>query len=222
MRRYFSLFTIWIILFLLIAGMVVEPVQAGTEIGSEPVELVAARQAGRAGQAGQAGNAGQVAQQAASPSPTPAVIMAVITVTPMPDGSMVHVVQPGQSLWAIAIAYGVKIADLVKLNKQLSPTNPVIFVGQKIIVRGTSLPTLSPTVTDTPFPVTSSPTFTKTARTPMRPFAPTRTPAPTVQKVVLPDLPAFESSNRHALGIGLVTVCVLGLLAVVISSLRKK
>ncbi len=165
--------------------------------------------------------AGQAAQLAVSPSPTPAVIMAVVTVTPMPDGSMVHVVQPGQSLWAIAIAYGVKIADLVALNKQLS-TNPVIFVGQKIIVRGTSLPTLTPTVTDTPFPVTSSPTFTKTPRSPTRTFVPTRSPTPTVQKIVLPDFPAFEFSNRHALGIGLVTICLLGLLAVVISSVKKK
>jgi LysM repeat protein len=216
MRRYFSLFTIWIILFLLFAGMAVEPVQAGapeTAIGPAPVKLAVA---------GKAGHADQADEQVASPSPTPAVIMAVVTVTPMPDGSMVHIVQPGQSLWAIAIAYGVKIADLVKLNKQLSPTNPVIFVGQKIIVRGTSLPTLSPTVTDTPFPVTGTPTLTKTLRPPTRTFAPSWTPAPTVHKVVLPDFPAFESSNRHALGIGLVTVCLLGLLAVVIGSVKKK
>ena len=156
------------------------------------------------------------------PSATPMVIMQVVTVTPMPDGSMIHVVQDGQSLWAIAIAYGIKIADLVKLNSQLSPTNPVIFVGQKIIVRGTSLPTSSPTVTDTPFPVTDVPTLTKTPRAPTRTFAPSLTPTPTVPVVVYPDLPAFESPNRHALGVGLVTVCLLGLVAVVISSVKKK
>jgi LysM repeat protein len=148
--------------------------------------------------------------------------MSVVTVTPMPDGSMIHVVQPGQSLWAIAIAYGVKIADLVKLNNQLSPTNPVIYTGQKIIVRGTSLPTQSPTVTDTPFPVTPTPTLTRTPRPPTRTFVPSLTPPPTVQAVVLPDLPAFQSPNRRALGIGLVTFCLLGLLAVVIGSVKKK
>ena len=169
-----------------------------------------------------AGHAGDVAQQLPSPSPTPLVIMPVVTVTPMPDGSMIHVVQPGQSLWAIAIAYGVKIADLVKLNNQLSPTNPVIYVGQKIIVRGTSLPSPSPTITDTSAPVTRAPTPSKTPRPPTRTFAPTRTPTSTVQAVVLPDLPAFQSPNRRALGIGLVSICVLGLLAVVIGGFRKK
>ena len=139
--------------------------------------------------------------------------------TPTP---MIHEVQPGQSLWAIAIAYGLKIADLVNLNKQLSPTNPVIYVGQKIIVRGTSLPSPSPTITDTSAPVTRAPTPSKTPRPPTRTFAPTRTPTSTVQAVVLPDLPAFQSPNRRALGIGLVSICVLGLLAVVIGGFRKK
>ena len=156
------------------------------------------------------------------PTSTPQIIMPVVIVTPMPDGSMIHIVQPGQSLWAIAIAYGVKIADLVNLNKQLSPTNPIIYTGQKIIVKGTSLPTLSPTVTDTPFPVTRAPTLTRTPRPPTRTFAPTRTQTPAVQVAVFPDLPAFQSPNRHALGVGLVSICILGLLAVVIGSFKKK
>ena len=201
MRRYFSILTIWIVLILQFALAAVQPVQA---------------------EQGVAGHAGDIAQQLPSPSPTPMVIMSVITVTSMPDGSLIHEVQPGQSLWAIAIAYGVKITDLVNLNKSLSPTNPVIYTGQKIIVRGTSLPTMSPTVTDTPFPVTRTPTITKTPRAPTRTLAPTRTPTPTVQVVHYPDLPAFQSPNRHALGVGLVTICVLGLLVVVISSVKKK
>jgi LysM repeat protein len=201
MRRYFSILTITFALILQFALAAVQPVRAEGVV---------------------AGHAGDAAQQLPSPSPTPLVIMPVITVTPMPDGSMIHVVQPGQSLWAIAIAYGVKIADLVNLNKSLSPTNPVIYTGQKIIVRGTSLPTASPTVTDTPFPVTHTPTLTKTPRAPTRTFAPTHTPAPTITVVNYPDLPAFQSPNRHALGVGLVTICVLGLLVVVISSVKKK
>jgi LysM repeat protein len=202
MRRYFSILTIWIVLILQFALAAVRPVQ--------PVQA----------ERGAAGYAGDVAQQA--PSPTPLFIMPVVTVTPMPDGSMIHEVQPGQSLWAIAIAYGVKIADLVNLNKSLSPANPVIYTGQKIIVRGTSLPSLTPTVTDTPFPVTRTSTLTRTPRAPTRTLAPTRNPTATVQVVVYPDLPAFQSPNRHALGVGLVTICVLGLLVVVISSVKKK
>ena len=144
------------------------------------------------------------------------------SVTPLPDGSKVHGVLPRQSLWAIAIAYGVKIADLVNLNKQLSPTNPVIFVGQKIMVRGTSLPTPSPTVSNTPVPVSRTPRVTKTPRPPTRTQAATRTYTPTVKVMALPDLPAFESPYRRVLGIGLVAICMIGLLAVVISSFKKK
>ncbi len=201
MRRYFSHLTIWMALFLQFAMIAVQPVQARPVVS---------------------GHAGDVAQQLPPPSPTPMVIMPVVTVTPMPDGSMIHEVQPGQSLWAIAIAYGVKIADLVKLNSQLSPTNPVIYTGQKIIIRGTLPPTISPTVTDTLLPVTRTPTITKTPRPPTRTLAPTHSPTPTVQVAVYPDLPAFQSPNRHALGVGLVTICVLGLLVVVISSVKKK
>jgi LysM repeat protein len=201
MRRYFSILTIWIVLILQFTLVAVQPVQA---------------------EQGTSGHAGDIAQQLSSPSPTPMVIIPVITVTPMPDGSMIHQVQPGQSLWAIAIAYGVKIADLVNLNPSLSPTNPVIYTGQKIVVRGTLPPTISPTVTDTLLPVTGTPTVTRTPRPSTRTLAPTYTPTPTVPVVVYPDLPAFQSPNRHALGVGLVTICVIGLLVVVISSVKKK
>jgi LysM repeat protein len=201
MRRYLSHLTIWIVLFLQFAMIAVQPVRA------EPVT---------------SGHVGDVAQLLPSPSPTPMIIMPVITVTPMPDGSMIHQVQPGQSLWAIAIAYGVKISDLVKLNDTLSPTNPVIYTGQKIIVRGTLQPTIGPTVTDTSEPATRTPTITRTPRAPTRTLAPTRVLSPTVPAIVYPDLPAFQSPNRRALGVGLVTICVLGLLVVVISSVKKK
>lgn len=195
MRRSFSIITIWIALFLQFAVIAARPVQAGL--------------------------AGRAAQLVASP--TPQIIMPVVTVTPMPDGSMVHEVQPGQSLWAIAIAYGVKIADLVALNSQLSSANPVIYVGEKIVVRGTSLPSVSPTITETPFPVSSTPTITRTPRPPTRTPAASLTYTTTVQPAAsLPDLPAFESANRRVLGIGLVAICVVGLLAVVIGSFRKK
>ena len=177
MRRSFSIITIGLFLFFQFAITAARSVQAGAEIGSSLAERAVAHvyDYGKG-----------VAQQVASP--TPEIIMAVVTVTPMPDGSMVHEVLPGQSLWAIAIAYGVKIADLVNLNKQLSPTNPVIFVGQKIMVRGTSLPTPSPTVSNTPVPVSRTPRVTKTPRPPTRNPAATRTYTPTVKEMTLPDL----------------------------------
>jgi len=81
----------------------------------------------------------------------------VVTSTPNADGSIVHIVQPGQTLWSIAIAYGTHTAEIKALNKLTSDT---VYAGQPLIIR------LAPTVTVTP-------TITNT------PPLPTRTPAPT-------------------------------------------
>ena len=47
-----------------------------------------------------------------SPTPTEAPAYIVQTAEPLPDGSIMHEVKQGQSLWSIAIAYGVNIDDL--------------------------------------------------------------------------------------------------------------
>ena len=146
-------------------------------------------------------------------------IIPVVTVTPQKDGSLIHVVQPGQTLWAIAIAYGVKIADLVKWNNLSA--NSAIYVGQKLIVAGTPAPTLTPTITNTRRPITRTPTITKTPRPPSETPAPTLTPTPTTRPVLSP-ISALEAVNRRWLGIGLVAACAAGLLFVLINSFKKK
>jgi LysM repeat protein len=150
---------------------------------------------------------------------TPQPIIPVVTVTPQKDGSLIHVVQPGQTLWAIAIAYGVKIADLVKWNNLSA--NSAIYVGQKLVVAGTPTPTLSPTITNTRRPITRTPTITKTPRPPSETPAPTLTSTPTTRPV-LPPISALEAVNRRWLGIGLVAACAAGLLFVLINSFKKK
>ncbi len=49
-------------------------------------------------------------------------------------GGVVHEVRPGQSLWAIADAYGSTVADLAAING-LSAENPILYVGQKLHIR---------------------------------------------------------------------------------------
>jgi LysM repeat protein len=55
------------------------------------------------------------------------------TSTPRADGSIEHVVGPGESLWSIAIAYGVHIVDLRDLNRLAADSN-TIYEGQKLLV----------------------------------------------------------------------------------------
>jgi uncharacterized protein YkwD len=55
------------------------------------------------------------------------------TSTPKADGSIEHLVGPGESLWSIAIAYGVHIVDLRDLNRLPADSN-TIYEGQKLLV----------------------------------------------------------------------------------------
>lgn len=95
--------------------------------------------------------------------------------TPNADGSIKYIVQRGDTLGTISMAYDVSVADLRFLNNL---TNDIIYPEQVLIIRDanpptptqpTSTPTERPTIT--PWP-TSTPTSTET------PVSPTLTPSP--------------------------------------------
>ncbi|HSV84966.1 MAG TPA: LysM peptidoglycan-binding domain-containing protein [Levilinea sp.] len=88
--------------------------------------------------------------------------------TPANDGSVIHRVRAGETLWTIAEAYGTSVDELIALNN-LRAANPVIFSGQNLVIWPAYTPTPTVTITATPPP---SPTATATRR-------PTRTPHPT-------------------------------------------
>jgi uncharacterized protein YkwD len=98
--------------------------------------------------------------------------------TPNPDGSIVHLVQPGETLGSISISYNVSLADILKLNGLALKS--VIFVNQKIILRAANTPTpTQPTSTPTIRP-TSTPWPTSTPTTTATDLPPTPTPSPAV------------------------------------------
>jgi len=80
-------------------------------------------------------------------SPTPTIVVN----TPNADGSIIHVIQPGDTVLAIAIAYGVSANDIYRLNNITSDTT--IYAGHKLTIRAanTATPT-QPTSTATQFP----------------------------------------------------------------------
>ncbi len=154
----------------------------------------------------------------AAPRATIAIIQPVITSTPNPDGSVVHEVKSGQALWSIAIAYGIKIADLIELNKL--GQNTVLVVGQTLVVQAAYTPTLSPTPSLTPLPPTRTPSRTPTPRTPTVTFTPSTTITPTPAPLI--DWQPPEWIDQETLGMGLVVVSGAGLLFMLVSALRKK
>jgi uncharacterized protein YkwD len=87
---------------------------------------------------------------------------------PGPDGSIVHTVKEGQTLWTIAATYEIAIEELLRLNGL--NTGSFIIPGQKIMIKPagaaeTALPTAPPTETlsDTPAALALRPAATRAA-----------------------------------------------------------
>jgi len=97
------------------------------------------------------------ATQAAQSLLVPQYIMPVVLATARTDGDVIHEVKNGQSLWSIAIEYGVKIEQIRRLNN-LSST--YIRTGQKLLVQkgATQQPMPTSNVTEIPaVPITFTP-----------------------------------------------------------------
>ncbi len=147
---------------------------------------------------------------------TQPAVAPVITSTPNPDGSVIHVVGFGQTLIMIANAYGIKLDQLKQQNNILGD---VIYEGRQLLIQGSSTPTLSPTVTLTPRPPTGTP---RPTRTPTLPPTITRTPTATATATPKPFLPRLEEIDTHTLGTIIIGLSGIGLVLVVASFFRKK
>ena len=72
-------------------------------------------------------------QQVAAAPPAPASVPAVVAQDERDDGSIVHVVRPGDTIDSIAVAYGVSRQDIMALNNISDPR--IIQIGQELKVR---------------------------------------------------------------------------------------
>jgi uncharacterized protein YkwD len=124
----------------------------------------------------------------------------IIVNTPLPDGTVYHLVGFGQSLIGIAGAYGLSVENLATLNN-INPDQ--IYAGQTLLIRAavTPSPTAEPTLL-APLIAIATPTQ-ETAATP--------TPAQT---------PAVPLSPMRLAGMIIVGVCVL--LAILLLTVKRK
>ena len=145
------------------------------------------------------GTAGTPSQSDGAPTFDP---QSAFTVTPQEDGSVIHAVRAGETVWSIALIYDIASESIVALNG-LNATQPVIYEGQRLLLRPafTVTPTASPTVTPLPPTATLKPTRT------LRPPRPTRTPGP-LQTEDVPQRPPL--SGRQ---VALIAVLVVGIAA---------
>ena len=91
-----------------------------------------------------------------------------------PDGTLVHIVQPGETLWRIASLYNVSVDDLRAWNNLAGSST--IFAGQNLIVGQAQV-----TATPTNAPMTSTPPPTLTPLPGLVTLVPSSTPQPQVE-----------------------------------------
>jgi LysM repeat protein len=78
----------------------------------------------------------------------PLIVTPIQISEPGPDGSLIHMVQPGQTAWAIAARYEIELVDLLRLNG-LNET-AVLQPGDEIIIHlPEGVPTPAPPTTHT-------------------------------------------------------------------------
>ncbi len=124
------------------------------------------------------------------------IIVPVAIGTADPQGDVYHEVQAGQSLWQIAIAYGVKIVDIQRLNNLGSTT--VIQRGVKLLVKRVGTPT--------PAPPTSTATLEVDTATPSPTVAPmTQTPSATSTATLV----AMSGTFTGGAAVGAIAVVAL-------------
>ncbi len=76
----------------------------------------------------------RIVAAAPAPAPTQIYAAAVNPQAPRADGSIVHIVGQGDTIWAIGVAYGLHPHDLIALN-ELPERGSYIVPGQELLIR---------------------------------------------------------------------------------------
>lgn len=132
-------------------------------------------------------------------------IVPITVSTPDANGMVYHEVQYGQSLWAIAIEYGVKIDEIRALNN-LGP-GIEIYQGDKLLVRRDALSMATVTPTETLSPTNAVAEITDMTH----PTASVIAPVATGTLAVVPGLVENNSTAGIAIGIVLAAMIFAGM-----------
>jgi hypothetical protein len=136
----------------------------------------------------------------------------IITATSQEDGAIRHLVQPGETLWEIALSYGTTVLSIASLNN-ISPSNPQIYAGQLLLIFQAPTPTNTPTNTTTPPPPTRTPRPTQTPFPTRVTATPKNTPTVTPTATPMPEYYQFlDQITRQQWGMIIIGVSLLGIL----------
>jgi murein DD-endopeptidase MepM/ murein hydrolase activator NlpD len=93
---------------------------------------------------------GQVLKISGEVTPNPTVEPPLAPADASSSNSLIHLVQPGETLYRIATSYGLSVNDLARANNITDPT--IIYAGQQLIIPGVEPPQLA---LDLPSTITS-------------------------------------------------------------------
>jgi len=159
------------------------------------------------------------------PIGTPApLVQPIATAQADDDGSVIHVVQFGQTLWGISEAYEISMVKLLEQNYLTEDSS--IFPGQNLVIVPASVEEdaeteeeaveATPTQTEEPTP-TPTRTPTRTPRSTQQAPTPTPTEKPNPAGTFLVSI---FSGDTLGIGIGLVAVSLLGIVLLFVTSSR--
>lgn len=153
------------------------------------------------------------------PTLTPALIFPVFTATPQADGSLKHHVEPGQTLWSIAIAYEMKIAEITRLNG-LDSQNPIIYAGQDLLLRQAGVKPIAaqadaatPLAEGTPSQLITTLPVSPSATSTPQPAATATAASSLLTNTPIPSSSPAPANQRRVIGLLLLVFCAGGLLA---------
>jgi len=140
---------------------------------------------------------------------TAAPFVGLQTSTPQSDGSVIHVVGVGETLWGIAVSYGVTIDDIRQLNN-LGTGAVIINPGQQLLIRPADASAPAPASAPTSVPPEAAPTTPAAATvTPWVSETASPPPPPTAAPAVTPSGQA-QRPNQETLKVALL-VAIAGL-----------
>ncbi len=151
------------------------------------------------GQSPETDNSGYVALPGEGP-----LASSLFTATPDNNGKLYHIVKPGETLWLIAISYGVKIADIRRLNYMAEAD--AIYPKEKLLIReGVFITPVPPVPSNTP-------AATLTVK-------PTQMQSPSATATLVQAAPVASSSTL--LGIGVLVIAALIMIGVMLPAFRQ-
>ncbi len=148
----------------------------------------------------------------ASPTSVSEWIVPLVKSTPNAEGQIIHIVQNGQSLWDIAVAYEVTIDAIRGLNN-MAMESTVINVGQELFIMQVTVQPTVPT-TDTAEPTVAVPTLRPSFTATSEPTETEEIAAVEAVAIIPTSLPPRQSQPGSQFNVVyvLVTLLLVGLL----------